>query len=382
MISGIIGSDVIVIGAGIIGSACAFRLAERGLKVSLLERAQAAGEGSSGRSGAGVRVQFSEEVNVRLSWESIQEFQQFGERYGRSCGYVRNGYLFLVPEEQWKAHEQGVEVQRSVGAPVEVVTPEDAQRYVPFQTDGIYRCTYGPADGYIDPLLTLHAYREMMEEHGGSLYLNADALRVERAGEHWQVHTPRGIFTAPFIVNTSGAWSGEVGSRAGLQVPITPVKRCVYRTVGGNGQPSYPLTVDQTSNFWLRGHDRNVIFTISNPDQPSGLNDGMDWTWLNRVRPIGERRFPWLSAFPTDPARSFWGYYEMTPDGSPVLGPMPGVSGWFNACGFSGHGVQQCAATGRVITALLLGEPPPIDVSSLSVERFALQERTYERHIV
>ncbi|MDO4264365.1 MAG: FAD-dependent oxidoreductase, partial [Deinococcus sp.] len=130
-------SDVIVIGGGIIGAACAFRLSEAGHRVTVLDRGAAPGRGSSGRSGAGVRVQFSEEVNVRLSWESIQEYQRFPKLYGRESGYVQNGYLFLVPEEGWEAHAQGVAVQQAVGAPVEVISPQDAARHVPFIQEGI-----------------------------------------------------------------------------------------------------------------------------------------------------------------------------------------------------------------------------------------------------
>ncbi len=374
-------ADVILIGGGIIGCACAFRLAERGFKVVVLEATSEPGRGSTGRSGAGVRVQFSEEVNVRLSWESIQEYRTFGERYGADSGYTPVGYLFLVAAKDWAAHERGLEVQRRVGAPISELTPGEAQALVPFVQDGLYRCTYGPADGYIDPLAVSRVYLREARARGAELHLGAPVTSITRTRSEWHVKTPKDAFAAPIVVNAAGAWAGEVARRAGLDVPVVPVKRCVYRTVGGNSARSYPLTVD-TSNFWLRGHDQTVIFTVSNPAQPAGWHEGMDWAWLAQVRRVGEARFPWLKDLALDRGHSFWGYYEVTPDGGPILGEMPGAPGWFNACGFSGHGVQQAAATARVIAAEVGGDAPFLDVSALRRERFENPAAGRELHLV
>ena len=93
-------TDVVIIGAGIMGASCAFRLSEQGLKVAVLEAQVSPAMGSTGRSAAGVRVQYTEEVNARISWESIQEYQHFQELYGEDAGYRPIGYLFLVPPER------------------------------------------------------------------------------------------------------------------------------------------------------------------------------------------------------------------------------------------------------------------------------------------
>ena len=375
-------TEVIVIGGGIVGAACAFRLAERGFKVVVLEASPQLGQGSSGRSGAGVRVQFSEEVNVRLSWESIQEYRTFGERYGAESGYRATGYLFLVAEKDWPEHERGMQVQRRVGVPLSELTPEEAQTLVPFAEDGLYRCSYGPADGYIDPLAVLRVYLHEAQVRGAQLYLGAPVVAVTRSADGWQVKTPNLSLSAPVIVNAAGAWAGEVARKAGLEVPVVPVKRSVYRTTGGNSARSYPLTVDTTSNFWLRGHGDTVIFTVSNPAQAPGWHAGVDWTWLTQVQQVARPRFPWLETLTLDRANSFWGYYEVTPDGGPVLGEMADAPGWFNACGFSGHGVQQAGATGRVIAAQVAGDTPFIDVSTLRLERFNKALKRRERHLV
>ena len=104
-------ADVVVIGAGIIGASCAYHLAQRGAQVTMLEMQSAPAMGSTGKSAAGVRVQFTEEVNVRLSWESIQNYRQFAERFGDDVGYRPIGYLLLVPPDQWADHLRSVALQ-------------------------------------------------------------------------------------------------------------------------------------------------------------------------------------------------------------------------------------------------------------------------------
>src|SRR5689334_21408265 len=105
-------ADVLVIGAGIMGASCAFRLSERGLKVVVLEAQSSPAMGSTGRSAAGVRVQYTEETNIRISWQSIQEYQHFQELYGDDAGYRPIGYLFLVPPAWWSEHLDSVRLQQ------------------------------------------------------------------------------------------------------------------------------------------------------------------------------------------------------------------------------------------------------------------------------
>src|SRR5215472_1153449 len=124
--------DALIIGAGIMGASCAFQLSKRGLKVAVLEAQMSPAMGSTGRSTAGVRVQFTEEVNIRLSWESIQEYQHFQELYGEDAGYRSIGYLLLVPPERLGVHMASVRLQERIGVPVRVLSVEDARKMVQF----------------------------------------------------------------------------------------------------------------------------------------------------------------------------------------------------------------------------------------------------------
>ncbi|XOB97459.1 NAD(P)/FAD-dependent oxidoreductase [Deinococcota bacterium DY0809b] len=375
--------DVLVIGAGIVGAAAAFRLAERGLRVGLLEAAPAPAAQATAKSAAGVRVQFSEPVNVRLSWSSIQEYRDFEELFGVSSGYRPIGYLFLVPRGMEAAYEAALAVQRGLGVPAERLELEAATARVGFDPEGLAFATWGPADGVIDPHLVAHAYLKAARERGAELLTETPLVSAERQQGGWRVRTPRGDCAAGVVVNAAGAWAGEVARRAGFELPVAPVRRMVFMTGPMAEVMGLPLTVDVATGFYLRGEGERVLFGRSNPDEPPGFREGMDWSWLEPTLAAGLSRFPWLARAGLDHRASWWGYYAVTPDHNPILGWMPGVEGWVNAAGFSGHGVQQAAAVGRAIAEEVLdGRAHTIDIDPLRYERLERGRKVQERNIV
>ena len=378
-------ADVLVIGAGIMGASCAFRLCEQGLKVVVLEAQIAPAMGSTGRSVAGVRVQYTEEVNARLSWESIQEYQHFQDLYGEDAGYRPIGYLFLVPPDRWSEHLESVRLQERIGAPVIVLSVKEAQELIAFDATGIAGSTHGPADGIVDPHSVTFTYLRLAKERGASIHIQTPLNSAKRVGSVWQVETPKGTFEAEYLVNTAGSWAGEVAKRAGLgvEVPVQPVRRMVYMTAPTPWQHIYPLTIDLVSGFYLRSEGQRILFGRSNPDEPPGFSEGMDWDWFESTISVGLERFPWLEDTRLDRQACWWGYYEVTPDHNPILGRLPGVENWINVAGFSGHGVQQAPAVGRIIAEeLVLGKAQSINIDPLRITRFSIARLIRERNIV
>ncbi len=378
-------TDVLIIGAGIMGASCASFLSEQGVKVAVLEAQAAPAMGSTGRSAAGVRVQYSEEVNIRLSWESIQEYQYFQELYGEDAGYRPIGYLFLVPPERWVEHQMSASLQERLGVPVNALTLEAAQRIIEFDTTGIAGVTYGPIDGVVDPHRVTLTYLRVAKERGAILHMNTPLVRATRVGNVWRVETPKGTFEAAYLINAAGAWAGEVAIRAGLTtaVPVQPMRRMIYMTAPTPWQHVYPLTIDLTSGFYLRSEGERILFGRSNHDEPVGFTEGMDWDWFEPTISVGLERFPWLAETKLDNNACWWGYYEVTPDDNPILGKMPGLENWINVAGFSGHGVQQAPAVGRLIAEeVVFGKARSIDIDSLRITRFSTNQQRRERNIV
>jgi len=382
-------TDAIVVGAGIVGLSCALRLAERGLRVTVVEREPVPATGSTGRSAAGVRHQFSDVVNVMLSRDSIAEYRRMPE-----AGYRPIGYLFYVPEADWDAQMRSVAMQRSLGADVRVLSNDQATRIVPARIDGLRGATFCGDDGVVDPHGICMAWFRQARELGVRFAFGRQVVSISRDGSQWRVRTsasdaaartshPPGASPwtqahAPLLVNAAGAWGGALARLAGLHVPVQPARRMVFVTgplpAALRLPHPHPLTVDLATGVWFRSERDRLIFGLANPAD-TGFAEGVDWPWLENTCEAALRHFPWFEQLDVDRRACWWGYYEETPDHNPILGAMPGATGWINACGFSGHGVQQAAATGRLIAQDALGEQTEIDISPLRIERFGRARR-------
>lgn len=364
-------ADVLIIGAGINGAACAFHCAERGLDVVVLDRESAPAMGSTGKSAAGVRVQFTTAANIKLSLYSLPIYRSFSERYGHEIGYQDIGYLLLVPEDRWEAHARSVELQQSLGAPVEVLTPDDAQSLVPFSTEGLAATTYGPWDGVIDPHMACLAWLTMAKEIGVRVQVNEAVTAIERQGSAWSVRTTQGVWSCGTIVNAAGAWSGRVGQLAGLEVPVGPKRIQIFLSAPIDDDRVYPLTIDLSTGVYLRSEGDRVLFGLDNLTQPFGFTEGVDAEWLEHVLLTGVGRYPWWEEMGIDVAGSWWGYYGVSPDNSPIIGRHPDAHGWIDACGFSGHGIMHAPATGIAVAETIAdGRPSTVDVDHFRHDRF------------
>jgi sarcosine oxidase, subunit beta len=355
-------TDVLVIGAGIVGASCAYHLAERGMKVTVLEAQESPAQGSTARSNACVRAQWRDPVNIAMCWHSIRFYRD------RDVGYRPIGYLFLHPDRHWASHLEAVAVQQASGVPVEVLDVEQALSLVPFTPDGIAGATWGPADGRIDPHLATYAFLQAARDRGAELVVNA---KVEAIDAGWTVRTTAGTFRAARIVNAAGGWSGEVAALAGLEVPVVHSRRMLFSTATGQ-RDDLPMTIDAGSGYFIRSEGDRLIMGYGGEHEQPGYSDTLDWSWLDDVMNAGRHRFPWIVELPMDRRASWAGTYDLSPDHQPFIGRMPGEPGWYNACGFSGHGVMQAPATGLVVAEEIVdGTAHSIDITPLRIERLA-----------
>ena len=146
-------ANVIVIGAGVVGTSIAYHLGKFGCRdVVVLEKNQI-GSGSTEKCPGGIRQQFSEEINIKLSIESVKFFEHFEEETGHPADFRQHGYLILATrEEELEAFRRNVTLQRRLGVEVSLISPEEARAIVPgLNVDDILGATFCPADGYADP---------------------------------------------------------------------------------------------------------------------------------------------------------------------------------------------------------------------------------------
>jgi|SRR5665213_1415903 len=375
---GSITTDVLVIGAGSIGASVAFNLSQAGLRTVVVDQFDGPAQGSTGLCFASVRGQWADDLNIAISWNSIQTYQSFLLEYGFDVGYVPSGYLFIVPESAWPAHLDAVERQRALGVPVEVLDVESATKITPFVVDGVAGATWGSADGVVDPHSVTSAYLAMAQASRAEVMFRHHVRSIDQAGDGWLVEAGSDEITAGVVINAAGGWAGDVAALAGLEVPVAHSRRNIYAgAVGGYDRP-LPMTIDLGSGVYMRSEGERLLF--GGPPRPNvvGYSTDLDWPWLEEVILLGLKRFPWLADLPLDRDSSWAGTYEITPDHQGILGSYPETPNWINACGFSGHGFMQSPEIGRLVAEeVVTGRITSLDVTPLRIDRFsAMAQRT------
>jgi sarcosine oxidase subunit beta len=381
-------AQVVIIGAGVIGASVAYHLALRGCTdVLILEKQEAEVSGSTARSAAGVRHQFSTATNILLSRYSIERLRHFTEETGGHAELHQVGYLFLVNDaETWEAYKTTAALQRELGVRVDLLSPEEAARFVPrMVTDDLVGATFGPDDGYCDPYGIAMGYLRAAQRLGARIQRDTAATGfVVAGGQVRGVHTKHGLVSCELVVNSAGPWAGAVAALAGLNVPVRPFRRNIYMTTPFPQIPGrIPLTIDVGSGFYMRHEGASILMGESNPAEPSSYNTTVDWEWLDQVLEHGLARFPILEQAGLAEQQCWAGLYEITPDHNPILGRHPDLGGYVDASGFSGHGIMHAPACGMLMAEEILdGRAHTINIDELRIGRFASGVARTERNII
>ena len=365
-------ADALVIGAGAVGASCAFHLTQAGLRTVVVDQFGGPAEGSTGRCFASVRGQWADDLNIEMSWRSIQAFRSFPDEHGVDVGYFASGYLFVVPPEAWPAHLAAVQRQRAHGVPVDVLDAAAAAEITPFQTAGVAGATWGPADGVVDPHGLTTAYLRLARARGADVRFRRPVTSASRVGSGWVVRAGPDEIAAAVVVNAAGGWAAQTAALARLTVPVVHSRRNIYASAADALGRRLPMTIDLASGVYLRSEGDRLLFGGPASPRAAGYSTEVDWPWLEEVLLLGVPRFGWLADLPLDRSAAWAGTYEMTPDNQGILGPHPDAPAWFNACGFSGHGFMQAPEIGRLVAEeVTVGEITSTDVTPLRIERFA-----------
>ncbi|EDY49835.1 sarcosine oxidase subunit beta [Streptomyces clavuligerus] len=362
-----------VVGGGVVGASVAFHLVEAGAGDVLVVERDEPGSGSSGKPIGGIRAQFSDPLNIALGQRSLEAWREFAARPGAEVGVDSTGYLFLLgTEEEVELCERAVGVQRALGVDSRIVGPREARELCPYAgPDGLLAAAYSPADGQALPPAAVRGYLEAARRLGARVWTRCAVTGIEVAdGAVRAVRTERGAVRTGAVVCAAGAWSAAVGAFAGVELPVTPLRRQIGFTGPlSPAPPRIPFTLDLGSTLYFHGDGaRGLALGFSDPRQEAGFGRGFSREWLEPFRAAARRRAPALAALEV---RHGWaGLYEMTPDRNALIGRSPEVDGFWYATGFSGHGFLQAPAVGEIMRDLLLGHRPFVDVGPLSADRF------------
>jgi sarcosine oxidase subunit beta len=183
------------------------------------------------------------------------------------------------------------------------------------------------------------------------------------------VETNQGHVACEHVVNAAGPWAGEVGSYAGLEIPIQPIRRQMVTTTPLPAIPDdFPFVIDFAQSLYFHREGEGLLTGMSNREQEPGFDQKLDDDWEAKALEAAMERLPLLE---TAGRLSGWaGLYEVTPDAHPIFGPTS-VDGFWIVAGFSGHGFMHGPVAGKLMSEFILeGHPSTVDVSMLDLARF------------
>ncbi len=364
-------ASVVIVGGGVMGVSAAFHLAEAGVDVVLLERAEL-GSGSTCRAAGGVRAQFSDALNIQIAHRSLAAFRDFGRRPGWEIDLRQVGYLFVLAREADVAvFEQSVALQNEYGVPSRMITPAQARELCPLlDGDDILAAAFSPQDGHATPDAVVQGYAAGARAHGAQIRQGCEVLDITTAGgEIREVVTEHGAIRTDTVICAAGAWSRGCGRMVGVDLPVTPLRRQILFTEPIAGLPAaLPMTIDFESTFYFHREGPGLLLGMSDPDEQPGFDVSTTDDWVPGLIAAASRRAPLIA---DAGIRGGWaGLYEMTPDHNAIIGEATGMSRFIYATGFSGHGFLQGPAVGEILRDIVLGRPTFVDITPLSADRF------------
>jgi sarcosine oxidase subunit beta len=368
-------ADVIIIGAGVQGASLAYHLAQRGVKVLVLEKSFVAA-GATGRSSGLVRMHYDVRQDAELAWASFQYFRNWQEMVGGNCGFTRTGFVQMVCPEDTETLKANVAMHQDIGIPVVLIGADDLKRLAPsFATDDVELAAYEPESGYAMPGDTANAFLSRAKENDARLIQGCEVTGLSLAGGRINgVQTTQGGFSAPLVVNAAGAWAGKLNAMAGLDLPYDTWRHDTMFVVRPRAMgPGHPTAIDFGNEMYFRPEGPLTLVGLEdgNPlgESPDSDTNHSKQGFVERGIERICRRIPAMQEGALH--SSHGGYDGITPDQHPMLGAA-GPEGFYLDCGFSGTGFKTAPAVGACMAELILdGKSKAVDISIFDPGRFA-----------
>ena len=396
------GEHVAIIGGGVTGALTAIRLAERGLRVTVIEKA-GPGNGSSSRSNAGIRAQFGTAETVAGMLYSEWWYERFHDllrtpNKQTQSVIQQNGYLFLYedpdqaapawnPQAQaqsaavWTRAQRYAAMQRDMGVAVELLEPGAVhERWPHLAADRLIGATFCPTDGFLRPHIILAEGFRRARELGVAMVMQSEVVGARlRSGRVTHLETTAEALAVDWVVNATNAWAPRV-SRAlgGMELPIAPLKRYLYylrahrpvmserdwlglpMTIYGLGPGRGALSRPDGPELvlaWAHEADAEPEFSDADQDRVDSAfhhERGIDNYGYAALAQLAD--FAPRLAEESGLSATTSGFYGTTPDHNPLIGRDSRHANLIHAAGFSGHGIMHAPITALLVEALITGD--------------------------
>jgi sarcosine oxidase subunit beta len=362
--------DAIIIGGGVLGCSIAYALAKAGVKdIAILERHYLA-SGSTGRCGGGFRQQWSTEANTRLAMASVKKFETIDAELEYKTECFQGGYLILAhTDAEVEQFEKNVAMQRKLGLKVDMVDPAEAGKLNKFlDTRVIKKATWCPKDGHINPFLLTQAYANASRRLGVDIHLWTNVTGLMKKSNQFFVLTDKGTLQANKVFNCAGAFSRSIGAMMNVDIPVDPYRHEILVT-----EPVERLWDMMVISFTVGLYSRQemnggMVMGMGDPNEPVGTYVGSSMHFMYEMTKRFTTLFPKLAKLRI--VRQWAGLYEMTPDAQPILGPVDEVENFYQASGFSGHGLMLAPAVSELLAELVTTGKTSMPIDDLHVNRF------------
>jgi glycine/D-amino acid oxidase-like deaminating enzyme len=354
------------------------------------------GSGTTKGGLGGIRHQFVDELDVRLSQIATEFWRDFDAFTSSGHDFEQNGYLFIAETaEGMAALRTPMPLYARLGVEVELVGREQIARLVPgIRTDDLKGGRVGARDGYGAPLDALAGFAAAAALEGVRIieHVRATSLIVE-SGTVVGARTSDGDVRAERVLLATGAWTAPLAATAGVPVPIWPYRRSIMEAAGPFPKlTAIPLVIEWESGFHFRPKGGAQRFAMPNLTADGAVEKGpaappQSFDAPDEAVDVPPQLEPWVKARGAWRMEPFAGLkitdkwscdYEMTPDDHPIVGAVPGTPGLYIAAGFSGHGFMHAPATAQLIVEEMLdGRATLLDIADLSIERFRTGRRPF-----
>ena len=378
-------TKALVIGGGVVGCSVLYHLTKLGWSdVMLIERSELT-SGSTWHAAGGFHTLNGDTNMAALQGYTIRLYKELEAITGMSCGLHHVGGITLADNiERFDMLKAERAKHRYMGLDTAILTPAEVEAMTDgmVNTKGIIGALYDPLDGHLDPYGTTHAYAKAAKMGGAEIVLHNRVLETNpRPDGSWEVVTEKGTIIAEHLVNAGGLWAREVGAMAGVYLPLLPMAHQYLVTddipeIVARGGREFPHVMDPGGESYLRQEGRGFCIGFYEKPCEAWSVDGTPWDFgqelmneqFDKIADSVEfayKRFPALER--AGVKRVIHGPFTFSPDGNPLVGPVPGLRNYWSACavmaGFSQGGGMGLSLAQWMIHGEVERDPRGYDVS-------------------
>ncbi len=376
----------LVIGGGIIGASVLYHLAKLGWgDVALVERRELTA-GSTWHAAAGFHAVNADANIAALQSYTIGLYRELQAESEHDLGLKFTGAVTVAgTAERWEGLGAALASFHTIGLhDSALISPDDIERLCPIiDAAGLRGGLWDPHDGYLDPYGTTHAFAAAARRRGADVVLRNAVLELHQASDgSWRIVTEQGTITAEHVVNAAGLWARRIGAMAGVDLPVVPMEHHYLVTEAipelSALEREIPTIVDLEGFTYARQEGQGLLLGVYERNPKHWCTAGAPWDFgselipedVDRIAPelsLGFERYPVLQH--TGIKRWVNGPFTFTPDGNPLVGPVPGLRNFWSACGVMA-GFSQCGGVGLSLARWMIEGEPGADVFGMDVARY------------